>query len=182
MNNTIEITKELLLGATDYVPLAVKEEWAAANAPKCFDKLAITADGESVPPMYMVNTGLKSRYLMAALASLYFHQDYEADERDDALMSIACYDKWAGGHALNQIERWKREIEIRDKCFDLLADFKDLEKRFAAQINSLLTVQNDSVIRQSEVNAMALKELPALLEQIKDMQGQAGKAEEEHGE
>ncbi len=174
-----EITKEALLAAADYVPLDVKEAWAAETAPKCFDKLAITADGEAVPPMYMVNTGLKSRYLMAALVRLYLRQEIEADEKDAALMSVDCYDAWASGHPLNQIERWKRDADLRDKCFDLLSDYKDLEKRFSAQIASLLAVQNDPVIRQSEMSRMMVKELPAVLEQLKELQAGEGKADDD---
>lgn len=166
----IEITKEILLAANSYVPLELKEAWAAGNAPKCFDKLSITADGEAMPPMYMVNTGLKSRYLMAALAKLYFGLEYEADAADEELMSIADYDKWAGSHVINQIDRWKRDPDVKSKCFDILYDYRDLEKRFASQIGSLLNVQNDSVLRQSEYMAAQMKELPQVVEQLKGLQ------------
>ena len=82
METKIVITKEMMLAARDYVPLAEKEAWVAENAPKCFDKLAISADNEPLPPMYMVNTSLKSRYLMAALMRLYFRCG-KADEGED---------------------------------------------------------------------------------------------------
>ena len=61
MSDKIELTKELMTAARDYVPLEEKEAWVAENAPRCFDKLAISADDEPLPPMYMVNAGLKSR-------------------------------------------------------------------------------------------------------------------------
>ena len=169
----IVITKEMLLAARDYVEIGVKEAWCKENAMKCFDKLAITADDEPVPPMYMVNAGLKARYLMAAFAAFYLRQDFEALESDNALMSVEEYDRWAGSHALNQIERWKQDRELRDKCFDLLSDYKDLEKQFSIHINGLLAAMNDMVIRQNDYMAAQMKELPALLEQIKDMQGKA---------
>lgn len=174
----IIITKEMMLAAQDYVPLGIKEVWAAENAPKVFNQLAITAGGQQMPPMFAVDTGLKSRYLMAALAQLYFSAEYEADERDSALMSVECYDTWAGSHVMNQIERLKRESDagIKAKAFDLLSDYKDLEKRFSTQILNLLNVQNDTVLRQSTQMSANVKELPKLLEQLEELQ--KGKGED----
>ena len=171
MSGKIEITKELMTGARDYIPLTEKEAWVAENAPKCFDQLAITADDEQMPPMFMVNTGLKSRYLMAALVRLYFRAGLtDANEADEWLMSAEEYDDWAGSHVFNQLERWKRDSELKFKAYDLLYDYKDLEKRFSAQISSLLAVQNDPVIRQAQETAANIKDLPVVLEQLKALQ------------
>lgn len=169
----ITITKEMLLGARDYVELGVKETWCKDNAMKCFDKLSITADEEPAPPMYMLNAGLKARYLMAAFTAFYLRQDYEALADDNSLMSVEEYDRWAGSHVFNQIERWKSDREVRDKCFDVLADYKDLEKMFSVQINGMLAAMNDPVVRQNEYLSTQMKELPAVLEQLKEMQGKA---------
>lgn len=178
MNAKIEITKEMLTNARDYVPLAEKEAWVSENADKCFDKLAISADDEPMPPMYMVNTGLKSRYLMGALVKLYFgiyvNTEVEAGGivTDEWLMSVEEYDAWAGSHVFNQMERWKRDPDMKTKAYDLIFDYKDLEKRFSAQISSLLSVQNDGVIRENELRSSYVKELPALIEQLQAMQGE----------
>lgn len=180
MDGKITLARAMIESARDYIPLAVKEAWVAENAPKCFDKLAITADSEPMPPMYMCNTGRKSRYLMAALVGLYFGQDYNAEsEENPALMTVEDYDRWAGSHVLNQVERWKREPDLRDKCFDILSDYKNLEKRFSAQITALLTVQNDPVIRQNEMTSDMVKELPMLLEQLKGLQAEKGEIDGE---
>lgn len=173
----IEITKEMLAGANDYVPCAVKEAWVEENAAKCFDRLAVKVDDDPLPPMYMVNEGIKRRYLMAALATLYMKQEIEADERDPALMSEACYDQWAGGHVFNQLDRMKKDGGMKDKCFDLLYDYKDLEKRFSAHIAGLLAVQNDTVVRQAQYFTASLQALPGLLEQLKALQGGKGEAD-----
>lgn len=174
MNGKIIITRELMEQARDYIPLAEKEAWVAENAPKVFDKLAITSDGEPLPPMYMVNTGLKSRYLMAALVGLYFgFKTAEPKSDDDAdiwLMSVDDYDDWAGSHVFNQLERLKRDGELKTKAYDLMFDYKDLEKRFSAQISSLLAVQNDPVIRQNEMMAAQVKQLPVVMEQLNALQ------------
>ena len=172
MSDKIEITKEIMLAARDYVPNAEKEAWAAENATKCFDKLSIKgSDGEPAPDMYMVNSGLKARYLMGAFVGMYLGQKFEAEQDGSALMSEADYDRWAGSHAINQIERWKRDADLRDKCYDMLSDFKDLEKRLSAQISGLLSVMNDPVMRQNEYMAAQVKQMPELLEQLKEFQG-----------
>lgn len=168
------ITKEMMEAARDYVPNAEKEAFVAHCASRCFDKLAITGtDGEPAPDMYMVNSGLKARYLMGALSALYFGIPYDGDDE----MSEEAYDQWAGSHALNQIERWKREASLRDKCYDLLADFKDLEKRLSTQINGLLNVMNDTVLRQNEYTAAQVKELPTMLKALQELQEGKGEAD-----
>lgn len=176
----ITITKEMMEAARDYVSNAEKEAFVAECATKCFDKLAITADGEAAPDMYMVNSGLKARYLMGAFAVLYLNRtDVSFEETDALLMTSESYDLWAGSHVLNQVERWKRDSDLRDKCYDLLADYKDLEKRLSTQINGLLNVMNDSVMRQNEYMAAQVKELPAMMEKLKELQ--EGKGEEDGG-
>lgn len=165
-----EITKEMMEAARDYVPLGEKEAWVATNAPKVFDRLAITSDNETMPEMYMVNTGLKSRYLMAALVKLYFGIAIESDQENEWLMPEAQYDEWAGSHVFNQLERWKRDSDLKFKAYDLMYDYKDLEKRFSTQISSLLAVQNDSVIRNAQYTAAQFMQIPDILEQLKALQ------------
>jgi hypothetical protein len=165
----IIITKDIVLGASDYITYELKEEWVGNTAPKCFDKLSITNDGEPVPPMYMVNIGLKNRYLMVLLAGM-LHMEYESEEEDTTLMTVDCYNRWAGSHVMNQLDRLKRDTEVRDKVYDLLYDFREAEKMLSAQIYGLLAVQNDSVIRQSEMMATSIKELPQIMEQLKELQ------------
>lgn len=169
----IEITRDMMEQAADYVSNAEKERWVGDTAPKCFDRLAITADGEAMPPMYIVNAGLRSRYLMGAFAKLYMKTTFSAEERDESLMTEEVYDAWAGSHVFCQIDRMKKDADLRDKCYDMMADFKDLEKRLSAQLNGLLAVQNDSVLRNSQYMAAQMKELPVLLEQMKKLQGKA---------
>lgn len=174
-----QLTKAIMEQARDYISLAEKEAWVAENAPKCFDKLSITADGKPVPPMYMVNTSLKSRYMMAALVGLYFGEKIEGTSDDKWLMSEKQYDEWAGSHIINQMERMKQDAALRFKTYDIMADYKDLEKRFSAQLSGLLAVQNDSIIRQSEmVDNQVKAELPKLLMQLKEMQEKDGNGEQ----
>lgn len=170
----IIITEEMIAAANDYLPNAIKEEWVSETAPKCFNRLSITSDDEEMPPMYMVNEGLKRRYLMKAFTEFYMRRAAEADAKDDALMSEVDYDRWAGSHVFEQLNRMKHIVAVRDKCFDILADFKDLEKRLSSQLSGLLAVQNDSVLRQSQYTATQMKELPQVLQALQDYQAVRG--------
>lgn len=164
------ITEEMIKAAADYTTYAFKEAWCADTAPKCFDRLAITAGDDPMPPMYMVNEGLKKRYLMTILVSGYLRQPYENDAKDEALISEADYDAWEGSHVFGQLDRFKKNKELCDKCYDLLYDFRELNKRLSAQIGGLLAAQNDSVMRQSLLMANQIKELPQVMEQLKELQ------------
>lgn len=165
----MEITKEMIEKARDYVTNAEKQKWVDTTATKCFDQLSIKLGEETLPTMYMVNASIKSRYLMTALISLYFGEKFKGDETDEGLMCEEDYDKWAGSHIVCQIDRWKRDADIRDKCFDLLHDYHELEKRLSSQITGILTVQNDMVVRQSQYSADMMKQLPAMLKELKDL-------------
>jgi uncharacterized coiled-coil protein SlyX len=101
----------------------------------------------------------------------------KCEPNDEWLMTHEAYDEWAGGHIFNQLERYKRDTDLKFKAYDLLYDYKDLEKRFSAQISSLLAVQNDAVIRQSQQMANSVRELPEILEQLKAMQGENSNGE-----
>lgn len=167
----IELTREILIKAKDYIPLSEKEAWVSATATKCFDRLAITANGDSLPPMYMLNTGLESRYLMTALASKYFGIEVKTEEEDpDCLMTVEAYDEWASSHVICQIDRWKHDKEVRDKCFEILEDYYDLRWRLTNQINGLLAAQNDGVMRQGLYMTEQMRELPQVIEQLKELQ------------
>ena len=165
----MEITKGMILEAHDYVTNAAKDSWVDRVAPNCFNRLSISADDEQLPAMYMVNASLKSRYLMSALVSLYLGVTYDAEDDDPLLMTEAEYDKWACSHAICQIDRWKRDADVRDKCFDLLYDYHELEKRLSSQITGLLTVQNDPVVRQSQQTSDMIKKFPEMLNELKEL-------------
>lgn len=163
------VTKEMIQEAKDYTTNAFKEAWCKDIAPRCFDRLAITADDEPMPPMYMVNEGLKKRYLMTAFVKGYLMRAYEPDKNDDMLMSEKDYDAWAGGHVFCQLERLKKDKDICDKCYDILYDYREMEKRLSAQISGLLNAQNDFVQRQSQLMTAQLKELPQVREQLEEL-------------
>lgn len=179
MGETFILTKDMLLGARTYLPLAEKTAFVNENAPKCFDRLQISADEGAMPPMYMENTALKSRYLMFALVAKYFGFTLDTERENgepSALLTEAEYDEYAGGHIFSQIERFKSDAALRDRCFDLLNDYRDLERRMNAQIAGLLAVQNDPVMRQSMLMRADVVALPGLMEELKKLGEQKGGA------
>ena len=148
------LTEQMLKEARDYIPSAEKVGWVTKAAEQCIDRIEITdGDGGKLPDMYMANQDRKERLLMGALCGLYLGIE------DD-------YDRMAGSHIFNQIQRMKSGT-LRDKCFDLISDYLNLERRLTAQINALLTVQNDIVVRNQLATSEVMKELPGILDQLK---------------
>ena len=60
--------------------------------------------------------------------------------------------------------------EVKNKAYDLLFDYRDFCKRMGAQVNGLLTVQNDAVLRQSMMAKAEMAELPKLLAELKKLE------------
>ena len=145
------ITREELLKANTYVPFMEKASFVIKNSEKCFDTLNIMAntndESKAMPPLYRVGEFAKSRYLMCALAKLYLKDEVGTVDGDEWLMAIDEYDKYAGGHIFEQINKFKSDAELRDICFNLLNDYKDLAKKFDSAINGLLIAMNDPVSR-----------------------------------
>ena len=166
-----QLTKEIMESARDYLTLAEKCAWVDAVAPHCIDAMKITIgeDNQPMPDMFIISHDRKSRFLMTALVMIYM--GISIPDMDDKpitdCMSAEDYDVYAGAHIINQIERMKSDAKLRSKCFDLLADYKDLTKRLSMQIEGLVAVQNDSVVRQSMAMVDEMTKLPALLDELK---------------
>lgn len=142
------ISKEVMKQVWTYLPIEIKDTlaWYIANA--CTREVEVDTGIIKVPPMYEEDLNKKSRYLMSALASFYIHANKMGNWEDNGyLMTEEEYDRYGCGHILNQIERFKADPELKDICFDLLQDYKDLEKRVNSYIHEKLTVLNDPVGR-----------------------------------
>lgn len=177
---SIEITKEMLLAAKDYIPIAQKGEWVSDVAEMCFERYSITYGDQQFPPMYGVNTELKSRFLMGFFIRHYLGIKEGNESNEPWLMPEDEYDKWAASHVFGQLDRWKHDAEVRDKCFDLLADYKDLEKRLSSRISGLLAVQNDFLVRSSQDLSTQMQALPSILKALEEMkQGDGENAEQQ---
>lgn len=172
------LTKDALLAARTYLPVAVKEDFVRQNAVRCFDRLSIDLDGEKLPEMFKENTFLKSRYLMTALVKLYLGLDgVFGEDGDEWLMTRIDYDRFAGSHIVSQIERFKSDKDTRNICFDLLSDYYDLDKRMTAEIRGLLAVHNDTLTRSQTMTHNDLETLPALIAELQKLEQAAQERE-----
>lgn len=148
MEKVNSITAELLAKATDYLPNAKKQELVEAYAPYCFDKLQLRAGDNELPPMNAENAANKARCVATALYAEYLHLPVEYDaETENTLITWECFDAYGAAHVINQIERQKTDATVRDKCFDLLQDYRDFEKRLNVHLYGLMNVMNDAASR-----------------------------------
>ena len=168
--------KEVFINAKSYVPLMQKEEIVSHCAERCIDRVVVNT-GEKfrgdTPPMYRENGQRKRRYLMGILVRAYLRLDFDGCGGDRWLMSADDYD-WVGGvQLINQIDRMKKQSDaLRDKAYDLLADYRDLEKMLNTEIAANLDVMNDVVARMtmsaaSAVTPESMKELSEMAETLK---------------
>lgn len=172
----IAITEDMIKNARDYVPMAEKKAFIDAAVVQCISMMGVTAtiggEDSTMPPMFKEDSFTKARYLMGAFAKLYLKQEFEPVEDTDCLMAQDDYDRWAGGHVFNQIERLKRtDPETKAKCFDLIQDYKALEKLLNAEIYAFLNIQNDFLVRlvahiQSTTSPAGLGELMGSLDDL----------------
>ena len=176
-HETYVITEEAMAEVNTYLPIRLKTELIERLAERCISKAEITAsiDGQDMlmPPMYRENANIKSRYLMGIFVRLYLCGTFKPElENDIWLIPEDEYDKWAGGHVFNQIERLKQNPKLKNICFDLIADYKDFEKRFNSEVYALVNAMNDPVARQ--LAAMQASVTPGsiegMMEQLKEIQ------------
>lgn len=190
---TYYITAEQMAKVSTYLPIRAKSEWAGLVADKCISRVEVTAslggDDVTLPPMYKENFEIKSRYLMGAFVKLYLHGSWEVGEGEDEwLMPIDEYDKWAGGHIFAQVEKFKSDSSLRDSCFNLMNDFKDLTRFLNTEIEGLMNVMNDPTARQMasmqlsmtpEAMERAISELNAAKDALMEIEGTKSEAKEE---
>lgn len=168
--------KEIFHKANAYVPLMEKTAIVSHCAERCIDRVVVST-GEKfrgdTPPMYRENGQRKRRYLMGILVRAYLRLDFDGCEEDKWLMSADDYDLVCGVHLINQIDRMKKQSDaLRDKAYDLLADYRDLEKMLNTEINANLSIMNDVVARMtmSAASAMTPESVQELVELAEKVQ------------
>lgn len=169
------LTTEQVEKAKSYIPLADKTAFCESNAQMCLDRLQIKVNDDEMPPMYKENVARKQRFLMTALCKLYLGINIEAEEIDgkpSALATEQSFDWMGENHIYMQLERMKRDSSVKNKVYDLMNDYYQLDKMFSAEIRGLIEVQNDAVLRQQQLMSASMSELPKLLEQLKELQTQ----------
>ena len=173
-----KITEEDIRNASTYVPIGEKTKFVDyLGDNRCFQVLSIMYGEEAMPPMYRENHELKSRYMLTALLKMYLHKDVETVEGDEWLMPRDEYDRWCENHVFNTIERFKSNQVLRDKVFNLLYDYKDLEKRVNLELYGQLNVMNDVILRTvqklgEQTTPETMKQLSDTLNMLKDAEQQ----------
>lgn len=177
MANRFEVTKEMMENADSYMPIVMKEGISASVARACvrdtadIHPLLSKEEDENdynVPPMYGEDTGAKARIMLTILMSYYL----KVWDRDKSFMcEDGEYDAVMESHIMNQIERFKA-TDLREKAFDILSDYKELEKYVNCAIYSVLREKNDPVLRMMEALGAvgAADNLSEILEKIKGLQ------------
>lgn len=180
------ITPTMIEQAKDYLPIAQKMAFVDKAAKRCFDILEVRAGSRITPPMQQENSSIKARFLMTVLIRDYLGVPCITVDGVEDLMTEEDYDKFAGSHVLNQIERLKTDANIRNKCFDILQDFRDLEKRLNGQVYNLAQIVNDPASRllaamEMDVTPESAAALLEELEKVKKELTEHRKGEENDG-
>lgn len=156
MADEFKITKAIMEQADTYIPIAMKEMIASDVARVCVKETAsVRPHGEeeeqdgyyTIAPSFCESASSKARVMMTILLSVYLH--IWGDDTP-LLCDIESYDQWARAHVLNQLERFKAG-EYREKAFDLLADYKEMEKYLNSAIYAVIRELNDPVRRTLHV-------------------------------
>lgn len=156
-----KVTKELLKNAITYMPLSVKRDVSKQLAKLCLEDVDTDEQnkvGESLialPHLKGENLALKNMLLLNTLIGFYLDLDLpEKDENGNDIDPYKRYDEYAGGHLLNQIERFKSDPEVKDIVFDLLSDFKEFKKMVDTEIYNEKSNANDPIPRFSAAVAV----------------------------
>ena len=172
------ITEETINNGVSYALCELKEKFVEDVYMKCLNRGDVNLDDSGnapMPYMYMENTFLKSRYLMTALAKFYLRMDVKTEDGDMWLMTRNEYDKFGASHVIGQLNRFRNNNpDLKDKVFDLLRDYSDLERRLSNAIRSGLTVMNDPANRIFQKITMDVSEeaLASQKEQLEDLKKQ----------
>ena len=138
--------------AVSYISMRDKEEFIKDASTGCFDKMEIgTENGDPLPPFYKESAVRKHRYMTAALMKLYLRLPVDlVEDGGDWDITDDCYEAAARSFLVSQIERIKKRTtdkELQDKIYDLLADYRLLEKLMNAECYGMLPAMNDTVSR-----------------------------------
>lgn len=193
----IIITAEDIANAASYVPVAEKKRVSQGIAFFCCEAAAPTAPESlnglpTLPFMVQEDRKLRQQFQMGLLAD-YLGIEYPVEvavlpgaEGEDAeqplthCMAEEEYDRWAGSHVLNQLERLKKSKEsgICDKVYDLLYDYKNYENMISVAIRDYMTIQNDPLNRAAEyISKFATEEATqAVMQALMQSKGELNEA------
>lgn len=118
------------------------------------------------------NPAKRWRYMMGVLLNFYLGMDFEPVEGEKWLMSQDDYDRAAAKHPMNELERMKSDAGARNAVFDLLRDYKDLDRLVGNEIAARIASYNDLLPRLVEL--LTLTATPEALGQLSQMEKALG--------
>ncbi len=137
----------MLEKASDYIPLAKKAAYARAVAEYCICDLtpplysANSAGAFPIPAVKAEETIEKRLYIL-----MFFLREYLHIELEGETFTADDFDRYSSAHLFNQLERFK-STDLKDKVFDILADFKDFKAILEAEIANQKARYNDAAER-----------------------------------
>lgn len=163
------ITEQDILNATSYMPIAKKVSTAQAVAYLAISQVEVTTSDDQdkersfkLPVRYIENVQTRALYQMMLLLTFYLKQEIGEN------LTVEEYDAWGESAIFNQLDRLKqsKNVEVRNKVYDILDDYRELTKFIGSEIASRLTVQNDPIER---IGAwLADQVTPEMIEKVKE--------------
>jgi len=190
----VTITEEDIRRAETYLPIMDKTAIVQVMAPACMEKVRIAVpvggDGENIEPTLIPVPDIDQesaleRTLCSTFVLLYFYlkmPDITSQYDPNGEMKLAANDYDRYRHIMTQLERMKascKDTEVRNKIFELLADYKDFERRLGLEIHNLLNIRNDLCSRMTAMFTQqtdpktienALKQADALAHRTTELQ------------
>ena len=170
------LTKEHLIHARTYMPIYDKIQTAKAIAE--LSLVDIDTDeqnkvGETLIALpHLKGEDLTKKHMVLCNTLLGYYFDIDMPEKNPDGSDVDPYERhdyYAGGHLLNQIERFKSDPEVKDIVFDLLADYKEFKKIVDTEIYNRKSNTNDLIPRfAAAVAVLASPEsVKAIVEEVK---------------
>lgn len=141
------LTESDLRGAKHYIPLHKMATIAKVIAPKCLEKSKTAEQNQkgleflALPTLWVDDVETKELYKMSVLLTEYLQIKLPEDFSDEQ------YDIYGSAHILNQLERFKSNLSLKDTVFDILENYKKFEKMLNIEIENEKAVRNDPVAR-----------------------------------
>mgnify|MGYP004541285733 FL=1 len=143
------LTKEQMKSAKTYMPLRDKAELAKQIAGLCLVDMKTAEQNRAglkiVALPCLKEEDLAVKYILLQNTLLWYYFNIEINPEDKNGYDV--YDSYACGNLMNQIERFKSDSELKDKAFDLLADFRDFRKMVDTEIYNRKANENDPIGR-----------------------------------
>lgn len=142
------LKEEMLKDAVTYMPLEAKAQYALEIAKNCVKPKKTAMQNEQgilpLPTLFFVDSALKK--ILIGNVFIGFYLNIEIKNNDNPAET---YDYFFGDHLFNQLERFKTNAELKEKVFDIIADFKEFKQFVDTEIQNEIANNNDPLGRLS---------------------------------